>query len=95
MHPLTATWWRLFVNRTDGSLRRQGAGWHFDAAILTGEEVSRALSGAQSLGVYATDQHGRSRWLCLDADDGPNGDLLAALARTLAQAPIVTRRPMR
>ena len=80
MHPLTDFWWRLFVNRTDGALRASGHGWYFDPAVLTKREVSRALAGEQSLGVYATDTRGRARWLCLDADTDHGRDTLIAVA---------------
>ncbi len=61
MHPLTETWWRLFVNRTDGALRSRGHGWYFDPAVLTRHELSSALAGKQSLGIYATDTQGQAR----------------------------------
>ena len=69
MHPLSDIWWHLFVNRTDGCLRHFGDGWRHAKRQLTIEELDRALSGRQSLGIDATDADGLSRWLCLDADD--------------------------
>jgi len=84
MHPLTESWWRLFVNRTDGALRSRGRGWMFDPAPLTKPELSRALCGRQSLGVYATDIQGHARWLCLDADTEAGKDALSTIARKMA-----------
>lgn len=84
MHPLTESWWRLFVNRTDGALRARGRGWLFDPAPLTKTELSQALSGRQSLGVYATDIQGQARWACLDADTEAGKDALIAIARKMA-----------
>ncbi len=83
MHPLTESWWGLFVNRTDGALRARGQGWLFDPASLTKAELSRALSGRQSLGVYATDMQGQARWLCLDADTVDGKDALITIARKM------------
>lgn len=83
MHPLTATWWRLFINRTDGTLRASRDGWHFDSTVLEQAEVSRALSGKQSLGVYAASETGLSRWVCLDADTDEGGQALLGLAQNL------------
>jgi hypothetical protein len=80
MHPLTEVWWKRFVNRTDGTLRQSGNGWHFEAQELTRPEVDAALRAHQSLGVYAADQNGFSRWLCLDADDAQGKDALQQLA---------------
>lgn len=80
MHPLRDTWWERFVNRTDGTLRRTGHGWHFAPRELTLAELDAALRGRQSLGVYAVDQRGLSRWLCLDADDEAGREALQALA---------------
>lgn len=80
MHPLTETWWRLFVNRTDGALRSRGHGWYFDPVVLTKRELSSALAGKQPLGIYATTPQGRSRWLCLDADTVEGREALIAIA---------------
>lgn len=86
MHPLTDTWWRRFVNRTDGTLRRAGDGWRFDPRHLTRDELDGALSARQSLGIYAVDQEGFSRWLCLDADDEVGRSALQQLAIELNPA---------
>lgn len=83
MHLLSATWWRLFINRTDGTLRQQGSGWYFDPRELSLGEVSAALDGRQSLGVYATDQAGLARWICWDVDDDAGREALIGLAQTL------------
>lgn len=84
MHPLSESWWGLFVNRTDGALRARGRGWLFDPAPLTKAELSQALCGRQSLGVYATDIQGHARWLCLDADTEAGKDALIIIARKMA-----------
>ncbi len=86
MHPLTSLWWCRFVNRVDGTLRRGGDGWHYTPAELTKQELDAALNLRQSLGVYAVDEGGQSRWLCLDADtdDGKVG--LIAIAQDLNPA---------
>jgi len=86
MHPLTDTWWRLFVNRTDGTLRRKGDGWLFNSSELTQPELDAALHLRQSLGVYTVDQLGLSRWLCLDADTDEGKVLLAEIATSLNPA---------
>lgn len=84
MHPLTDTWWRLFVNWTDGSLRARGTTWIFDPRPLTRKELSDALGGTQSLGVYAVNLRGFSRWLCLDVDTTEAKAGLLALAEQMA-----------
>lgn len=86
MHLLTETWWRLFVNRTDGTLRRGMDGWIFTPTVLTKQEMHAALRLRQSLGVYAVNQQGNSRWLCLDADTGSGKAVLVEIARTLNPA---------
>ncbi len=86
MHLLTETWWRLFVNRTDGTLRRGMDGWIFTPTVLTKQEMHAALQLRQSLGVYAVDQQGLSRWLCLDADTDRSREVLVEIARTLNPA---------
>jgi hypothetical protein len=78
---LTDLWWRLFVNRTDGTLRAGKRGWIFTRQELTPAEMERSLAGQQALGVYAVDEHGRSRWLCLDADTEEGRDYLIDLAQ--------------
>jgi hypothetical protein len=82
MHPLTNVWWELFVNRTDGALRWRGRSWVYDPEPLTPEAVSRSLSGTPSLGVYATDEAGLAKWLCLDADTDVGAHALIELATT-------------
>lgn len=89
MHPLTEVWWRLFVNRTDGTIRRGRDGWIYTPARLTIHEVDAALRGQVSLGVYAVDQGGLSRWLCLDADSEPGLLFLVELAVGLNPASTV------
>src|SRR5829696_8172125 len=86
MHPLTEVWWRLFINRTDGALRRSRQGWIFSPQRLTIHEFDAALRGQVSLGVYATDGVGMSRWLCLDADTGEGRAVLARIAASLDPA---------
>lgn len=81
MQELTDLWWRLFVNRTDGTIRAGRNGWIFTPEDLTQAEVSAALAGKRSLGVYAVDARGFSRWLCLDADTDEGRDHLIAVAR--------------
>jgi hypothetical protein len=83
MHPLTDVWWMLFINRVDGALRGHKQGWVFTPQELEREEVSRALCGKQSLGAYAVDEHGMSKWLCLDADSPTGFDYLRQLAESL------------
>lgn len=86
MHELTELWWRLFVNRTDGTVRGVRNGWIFTPDELTPAEVGAALIGKRSLGVYAVDPRGFSRWLCLDADTDEGRDYLIALAQRLDPA---------
>ncbi len=81
MHELTALWWWLFVNRTDGTIRAGRNGWIFTPEELTRIEVAAALAGKHSLGVYAVDARGFSRWLCLDADTDEGRDHLLSLAQ--------------
>lgn len=81
MQQLIDLWWRLFVNRTDGTLRAVKKGWVFTPEELTRSEVAFALEGKQSLGIYAVDARGFSRWLCLDADSDEGRDHLIALAQ--------------
>lgn len=83
MHPLTDVWWRLFINRTDGALRRGRSGWVYAPQRLTLYEVEAALRGQVSLGVYAADSTGLSRWLCLDADTDEGRLALAQVAARL------------
>lgn len=85
MHPLTETWWRLFINRTDGCLRWREDSWFYDARLLTRETVSRALTGSLPLGIYATNRDGLAKWLCLDADTQAGADRLIDIAATLAE----------
>jgi len=86
MHPLTEIWWARFVNRTDGTLRRGGDGWRYTPKELTEAEVHAALNLRQALGVYAVDQAGLSRWLCLDADSDDGKDALVTIAKELNPA---------
>lgn len=83
MHRLTQVWWRRFVNRTDGTIRRGRDGWVYTPEEVTLEEMDAALQLRQSLGVYAVDQAGKSRWLCLDADTTEGLDLLVRVAGEL------------
>jgi hypothetical protein len=83
MHPLTQVWWTRFINRTDGTLRRGGDGWRFTTTPLTKQEMSDALRLKQSLGIYAVDTKGMSRWLCLDADTDKGRAALADTAAAL------------
>lgn len=86
MHPLTDMWWERFVNRTDGTLRRGGDGWRYTPKELTKAELDAALNLRQSLGVYAVDEAGQSRWLCLDADTDDGKVALIAIASGLDPA---------
>lgn len=86
MHELTDLWWKLFVNRTDGTVRAVTKGWIFTPQELTRIEVAAALAGKHSLGVYAVDTTGFSRWLCLDADTDEGRDHLLSLAQRLDPA---------
>jgi hypothetical protein len=81
MRELTDLWWRLLVNRTDGTLRAGKRGWIFTPQELTPAEMAMALAERQALGVYAVDGHGRSRWLCLDADTKEGKGYLIELAQ--------------
>ncbi len=83
MHPLTDAWWERFINRTDGTLRRGGDGWRYTPTKLTKTELDAALNLRQSLGVYAVDDAGMSRWLCLDADTNEGKAALIAIASDL------------
>ena len=83
MHPLTDAWWARFINRTDGTLRRGGDGWHYTPKKLAKAEIDAALNLRQSLGVYAVDQEGLSRWVCLDADTDDGKDALIVTAEQL------------
>lgn len=86
MHPLTDIWWERFINRTDGTLRRGGDGWRYTAQKLTKTELDAALNLRQSLGVYAVDEAGMSRWLCLDADTDEGKAGLTVIAQDLNPA---------
>src|SRR5918994_1558133 len=86
MHPLSQVWWTLLINRTDGALRRGRQGWIFTPQRLTIHELDAALRDQVSLGVYATDGAGMSRWLCLDADTGEGRAALAHIAASLDPA---------
>lgn len=83
MHPLTESWWQVFINRTDGTLRQGGDGWRYTPKELTRAELDAALNQRQSLGVYTVDVEGLSRWLCLDADTQESKAGLVALAEEL------------
>jgi|SRR5665811_198582 len=83
MHQLTLTWWRRFITRTDGALRRSSDGWVYTPARLTIHELDAALRGQISLGTYAVGVDGRSRWLCLDADSPEGLDVLVEVAKGL------------
>lgn len=83
MHELTELWWTLFINWTDGTLRAGTNGWIYTPRALTREEVSAALHGHQSLGVYAVSEKGYCRWVCLDADTDAGREQLIEVAAGL------------
>ncbi|MGH2535612.1 MAG: CHC2 zinc finger domain-containing protein [Thermomicrobiales bacterium] len=74
----------LFLNRADTYLSLSLAGhWVCRKRSLTRGYLSAALAGEVALGLYSVDEHGLSRWACLDLDDASCGDRLALVVDQL------------
>ena len=72
---LLRTYARRLINRWDCFLVGTGAGqWRAVKQSLTKAHLRQAVAGRTSLGSYAVDAHGMSRWACLDLDDNVRGD---------------------
>jgi hypothetical protein len=74
LHALRA-YARLLINRWDcflaGTSDHQ---WRCLREPLTETQLRQAVAGQLSLGSYAVDRRGFSRWACLDLDDNVRGD---------------------
>lgn len=66
---------RRFINRWDHVFIGTPSGqWRCCRQALTEEHLRQAVAGRISLGAYAVDRRGMSRWACLDLDDNVRGD---------------------
>ena len=66
---------RRFINRWDYVFIGTPSGqWRCCRQALTEEHLRQAVAGRISLGAYAVDRRGMSRWACLDLDDNVRGD---------------------
>lgn len=57
--------------------------WMCQRGRWTEREIAIALAGHRSLGLYSVDDHGMSRWACLDLDDYRRGSRLTEIAERL------------
>src|SRR5690554_6180772 len=77
---------RRFINRWDVFMMGSGSGsWHCCRQALTEAHLRYAVAGQSSLGSYAVDTNGMSRWACLDLDDNVRGDRFLGVIEQLEE----------
>jgi hypothetical protein len=75
---------RRFINRWDRFMVGTADGrWHGCQGLLTETHLRHAVAGQTSLGAYAIDHNGMSRWACLDLDDTVRGDFFLGVIAQL------------
>jgi hypothetical protein len=72
--PLLRSYAKRFMNRWDRVLMGRDGSWRCAKQPLTEGHLRHAVAGQTSLGAYAVDAKGMSRWACLDLDDNVRGD---------------------
>jgi hypothetical protein len=76
---------RRFINRWDDVFIGTTTGqWRCCRQAWTEEHLRQAVTGRISLGAYAVDRRGMSRWACLDLDDNVRGDRFKDIVDRLA-----------
>lgn len=81
---LLRTYARRFINRWDTFMMSTRSGsWHCCRQALTEDHLRQAVAGQTSLGAYAVDTKGFSRWACLDLDDNVRGDRMLEIVEQL------------
>jgi hypothetical protein len=77
---------RLLINRWDCFLAgAHHGGWRSEKRPLAESHFRQAVAGQLSLGSYAVDRRGMSRWACLDLDDNVRGDRFLPIIERLEE----------
>src|SRR5687767_4320483 len=81
--PLLRSYAKRFMNRWDRVLMGRDGSWRCAKQPLTEGHLRHAVAGQISLGAYAVDSKGMSRWACLDLDDNVRGDRFVGVIEQL------------